>query len=71
MSNSALVHWLFLASNLAYDWRISASLVSTNWLYLVMLQCIWSSVVPLARTLLASGLHQHGEGEVEPDILAF
>ena len=50
-SNSALVHWLFLASNLAYDWRISASLVSTNWLYLVMLQCIWSSVVPLARTL--------------------
>jgi len=51
MSNSALVHWVFLASNLAYDWRTSASLVSTNWLYLVMLQCIWSSVVPLARTL--------------------
>ena len=40
-----------LASNLAYDWRTSASLVSTNWLYLVMLQGIWSSVVPLARTL--------------------
>ena len=51
-SKSALEHVFFLLCKVAYDWRTSWSLARSNWLHLVMLECILASAVPEALTFL-------------------
>ena len=42
----------FLLRKVAYDWGTSWSLARSNWLFLVMLECILASVVPEALPFL-------------------
>ena len=51
-SKSALEHVFFLLCKVAYDWRTSWSLARSNWLHLVMSECILASAVPEALTFL-------------------
>ena len=67
-SKSALVQCCFLACKLAYDWRTSWSLVSFNWLYLVMLECMLASLVPEALTLAHKKQNLDPESPLEPHI---
>ena len=65
-SKSALEHVSFLLCKVAYDWRTSWSLAKSNWLYLVMLECILASVVPEALTFLHKKQNFNPESPLEP-----